>query len=137
MSFTAESMDAIAFLRLGGVFTSAMSGNTIIFGLAVRQGHFGAALHCIIAFFGYVTGVALSAVMRADRARVPTLGVEVLFLAAFAALSLFVADPHATPALYGLIGLSTLAMGLQDGVGSGLGVPGFWRSSSQAPTPHL
>ena len=56
-SFAAGSMDAIGFLTLGNVFTSAMSGNAILLGLALGQGRISAATHSLAAFVGYVVGV--------------------------------------------------------------------------------
>ena len=88
LSFTAGSMDAIAFLTLGDVFTSAMSGNTILLGLALGEGRMSAAWHSLAAFVGYVAGVAGAALPL----RTPTRGIErtlvleTLFLAAFAGL---------------------------------------------------
>ena len=87
-SFAAGSMDAIAFLVLGGVFTSAMSGNTILLGLAISQGHFSAAVHSFAALLGYVAGVSVASLSlaKSERGSGWTLGLEALFLAAFAAL---------------------------------------------------
>lgn len=126
LSFAAGSMDAIAFLVLSGVFTSAMSGNTILLGLAIGQGHFGPALHSSAALLGYVTGVAAASVSLAKTRRGSgwTLGLEALFLAAFAGLWLAAGVPAGAPVTYGLIVLSAVAMGLQGGIGRALGIPG-------------
>src|SRR4051812_41106296 len=85
LSFAAGSMDAIAFLALGDVFTSAMSGNTILFGLALGQGRLSAASHSLAAFAGYVIGVAGAALplRTATRGIERTIALEALFLAAF------------------------------------------------------
>jgi uncharacterized membrane protein YoaK (UPF0700 family) len=127
LSFTAGTMDAIAFLALGEVFTSAMSGNTILFGLALGQGHLTAASRSMAAFAGYVFGVAGAAVtLKApDRGIRRTLGLELLLLAAFAAW--WVARDGATgvPNPYGLIILSAVAMGLQGGIGRAVRVTGI------------
>jgi uncharacterized membrane protein YoaK (UPF0700 family) len=72
LSFTAGSMDAIAFLALGDVFTSAMTGNTVLLGLAIGQGQVSAAMHSLTAFLGYAFGVAL-AVLPLRR---PACGIE-------------------------------------------------------------
>jgi uncharacterized membrane protein YoaK (UPF0700 family) len=119
-------MDAIAFLVLGGVFTSAMSGNTIVLGLAIGQGHFTAALHAITALFGYLAGVAVAALSlaRLGRGSGWTLGLEGFVLAAFAGLWLYVGEPAGSIA-YALIVLSAVAMGLQGGIGRAIGAPGI------------
>jgi uncharacterized membrane protein YoaK (UPF0700 family) len=127
LSFAAGSMDAIAFLVLGEVFTSAMSGNSIVLGLAISQGHFGTALHSLAALLGYMTGVAVASLSltKFGRGSGCTLGLEALFLAAFAALWFAVGGPASSPVVYSLIVLSAVAMGLQGAIGRALGVPGI------------
>lgn len=123
LSFAAGSMDAIAFLALGGVFTSAMSGNTIVLGLAAGQGHLGTALHAATALLGYLTGVAASSVslVKTWHGSGWTLGLEGVFLAGFAGMW-FAGE---TPSLYILILLSAVAMGLQGGIARAIGAPGI------------
>ncbi len=127
LAFTAGSMDAIAFVALGNVFTSAMSGNTILLGLALGQGRMSAASHSLAAFLGYVAGVAGAVVPLAAPARgiARTLGVEALFLAAFAALWFAGGAPAPSRGVYGLIVLSAIAMGLQGAVGRSVRIPGI------------
>ncbi|HUZ71429.1 MAG TPA: YoaK family protein [Stellaceae bacterium] len=127
LSFTAGSMDAVAFLMLGNVFTSAMSGNTVLLGVALGQGRMAAASHSIAAFIGYVAGVAGAVVPLAAPARgiERTLVVETLFLAAFAGLWAASGGPAHPPVVYGLIILSAIAMGLQGAVGRSIRVPGI------------
>lgn len=127
LSFTAGSMDAIAFLTLGDVFTSAMSGNTILLGLALGQGRMSAASHSLAAFVGYGIGVAVAALPL----RTPTRGIgrtlvlETLLLAAFAGLWTAGGGPVSPPEVYALIILSAIAMGLQGAVGRAIGIPGI------------
>jgi len=127
LAFTAGSMDAIAFLTLGEVFTSAMSGNTILFGLALGQGRMSAASHALAAFIGYVIGVAGAGLPL----RTPTRGIEqtlvleALFLAAFAGLWAARGGPTNPLDVYALITLSAVAMGLQGAVGRKVGIPGI------------
>lgn len=127
LSFTAGSMDAIAFLMLGNVFTSAMSGNTVLLGVALGQGRMAAASHSIAAFVGYVAGVAGAAVplWSPTRGIERTLVLEALFLAAFVGLWLAGGGPARPGAVYGLIILSAVAMGLQGAVGRSIRVPGI------------
>lgn len=126
LSGAAGTMDAMAFLALGGVFTSAMSGNTILLGLAIGQGQLATASRTLVAFAGYVCGAAGAAVpLRAPGHGVRrTLGFEVLLLAAFALW--WAARGGAMNPLdpYGLIILSALAMGLQGGIGRAMRVTG-------------
>ena len=127
LSFVAGSMDAIAFLTLGDVFTSAMSGNTILLGLALGQGRMSAASHSIAAFMGYVVGVAGAALpLRAPTRGIErTLVLETLFLAAFAGLWTASAGSVHQTTIYGLIILSAIAMGLQGAVGRSIGITGI------------
>jgi uncharacterized membrane protein YoaK (UPF0700 family) len=126
LSFTAGSMDAIAFLTLGEVFTSAMSGNTILLGLALGQGRMSAASHSLAAFVGYVIGVAIAALpLGISRHGVEwTLILECLILAVFAGIWTSFGGPIDPTEVYALIILSAIAMGLQGAVGRAIGVPG-------------
>jgi uncharacterized membrane protein YoaK (UPF0700 family) len=127
LSFTAGTMDAIAFLALGEVFTSAMSGNTILFGLALGQGHLAAASRSMAAFAGYVFGVAGAAVtLKApDHGIRRTLGLELLLLVVFAGWWTVRGGVTDVPNPYGLIILSAVAMGLQGGIGRAVRVTGI------------
>ena len=125
LSFAAGSMDAIAFLALGQVFTSAMSGNTILLGLALGQGHFGAALRSGIALAGYIAGVATASLLPERRTSVHSkLKLEALFLVSFTAVWLVAGGPLRPSVGYALIALSAIAMGIQGAIGRRLGVPG-------------
>jgi uncharacterized membrane protein YoaK (UPF0700 family) len=126
LSFAAGTMDAIAFLALGDVFTSAMSGNTILLGLALGQGQLAAASRALAAFGGYVLGVVAAALsLKRPRHGIRrTLGLELLLLAVFAGwwIARGGTKPLSNP--YGLIILSAVAMGLQGGVGRAMRVAG-------------
>ena len=126
LSFTAGVMDAIAFLTLGEVFTSAMSGNTILLGLALGQGRIYAAFHSLAAFAGYICGVGGAALpLRRPRGIELTLGLEILFLAAFAGFWAIRGGPAGPFELYVLILLSAIAMGLQGAVGRAMRISGI------------
>ncbi|TAM88307.1 MAG: DUF1275 domain-containing protein [Candidimonas sp.] len=125
LSFVAGSMDAIAFLALGSVFTSAMSGNTILLGLAIGQGHFNDALHAVVAIASYVAGVMIASARLGKHNYLHwELALESLCLAGFAALWHFTGGPARAGVDYGLIVLSALAMGIQGAASRRLGVPG-------------
>ena len=126
LSFAAGAMDALAFLTLGEVFTSAMSGNTILMGLALGQGRIFAALHSLTALVGYACGVALAVLplRRRPHGIGYALGFEVLFLAAFAGFWTAWGGPSDPVPRYALIALSAIAMGLQGAVGRAIQIPG-------------
>lgn len=127
LSFTAGSMDGIAFLALSGVFASAMSGNTILLGLAIGQGQFTESLLFIFGILGYMAGISMASVSIAKLGHGSgwTVGLEALLLAIFTALWL-ASGTHPQPsALYGLIVVSSIAMGLQGRIGRAIGAPGI------------
>ncbi|MHC2115037.1 YoaK family protein [Stenotrophomonas geniculata] len=127
LSFCAGSMDAIAVFSLGGVFTSAMSGNTIILGLALGQGHLTTAAHTGMALLNYLIGVAATSALVAvfNRGLLWALILEALLLVLFTATWLSFDTPHGSASVYGLIALSAIAMGLQGGIGRAVGAPGI------------
>jgi uncharacterized membrane protein YoaK (UPF0700 family) len=58
LTFASGASDVASFTRLGDVFTSVMTGNITVFGLALARGSASLALHTALAFAGYVAGVA-------------------------------------------------------------------------------
>lgn len=54
-------MDAASYLALGHVFTANMTGNTVLFGLALVQGDVNAVGRVALALVGFVVGGALGA----------------------------------------------------------------------------
>jgi len=126
MAIAAGSSDALAYLKLGNVFTSAMTGNTVLLCIAVGQGRLGAALQSFTAFAAFVIGAVLAAALSRRPASPPNL--LPLFMLEIACLSAFVALWLATgvgsePARYGLITLSALAMGVQGVTARNINVP--------------
>jgi uncharacterized membrane protein YoaK (UPF0700 family) len=70
LTFASGASDVASFTRLGNVFTSVMTGNMTVFGLALARGSAPLAAHTGVAFAGYVTGVVAGtriAVHRDDR----------------------------------------------------------------------
>jgi len=134
LAWAAGSVDAIGFLGLNRVFTANMTGNTVLLGLALGQGRGLAAWSNVIALVGFCIGVAFGAAVAAgggksgDWDRPVTLAIfwEAMALAAFTLLW------HLTPggagrppaALYSLIALSALAMGIQSAAVRRLNLPG-------------
>ena len=58
LTFASGAMDVASFTRLGGVFTSVMTGNIVLGGLAVAQRSVELASHTAVSIAGYVAGVA-------------------------------------------------------------------------------
>ena len=128
LSLAAGGTDALSLLALG-VFTSAMSGNAILLGIALGQGSLSGASRSALAFAGYALGVAVASAIGA-RTRLTLLG-EAVVLAAFATLwPLQVQAVHFPIALSpgflpALTVLAGAAMGMQAQAARQLGAAGI------------
>jgi uncharacterized membrane protein YoaK (UPF0700 family) len=60
LTFGSGATDVSAFTRLGGVFTSVMTGNIVFFGLAAAERSVSLATHTTVAIGGYIAGVAVA-----------------------------------------------------------------------------
>jgi uncharacterized membrane protein YoaK (UPF0700 family) len=129
---TAGWLDALAFLYLGKVFLSFMTGNLLFLGLAAGTGQgglLGRAAVALAAFLigaaagGWLTGSRLEAdAPRGTMAR--TLRIEAVLLAVFGALWLALDTPLDHPGLlHVLIAVGAAAMGLQAAVSIALRLP--------------
>ena len=58
LTFGSGAMDVASFTRLGEVFTSVMTGNIVLGGLAVAQRSVSLASHTAVSIAGYIAGVA-------------------------------------------------------------------------------
>ncbi len=58
LTFGSGANDVASFTRLGGVFTSVMTGNIVLWGLAVARGSLSLASHTAVSIAGYIIGVA-------------------------------------------------------------------------------
>ncbi len=120
LAAAAGAVDVTSLLGLGQVFTANMSGNLVIFGLAIGGGAHAHALHSLAALLGFVAGAALGARLRGPRRRgVWSPGVvSALAVAALGELVVFAgwaaSGGHPGPiAVYPLIASSATAMGAQ------------------------
>jgi uncharacterized membrane protein YoaK (UPF0700 family) len=59
LTFASGAADVASFTRLGDVFTSVMTGNIVLWGLAAARGSLTLASHTAVAIAGYIVGVAL------------------------------------------------------------------------------
>ncbi|WP_132253004.1 YoaK family protein [Methylobacterium segetis] len=114
LTATAGYVDALGFIRLGGLYTSFMSGNTTQFSVALGHGEWRhAILPCLLIgmfFVGSVLGSGLSLVVPPRWASPVVLAFEALTV--LGALSLGLATPD-----LGLASLfMALAMGTQNAV---------------------
>ena len=58
LTFASGAADVASFTRMGNVFTSVMTGNIVLWGLAVARGSLTLASHTAVAIGGYILGVA-------------------------------------------------------------------------------
>jgi uncharacterized membrane protein YoaK (UPF0700 family) len=121
LSLTAGCVDAVGFLGLGQVFVANMTGNTVLLGLAIGQADGRGVMHAGTALAGFVLGVAVGAAIVERGPERPlwtpavtaALGFEFVILLAFAAGWIFNGSDPSGVAVYLLIVLSALAMGIQ------------------------
>lgn len=130
LSIVAGSADAVGFLSLGHVFISNMTGNLVLLGIALGQGHLDDSLRSIFVLTVFMLGLALGvwqsrAVSDGDWPRLAArlIGIEARLLMLFAA-GWLVPLMHDSDCSYGLLATLTFAMGLQSAALSRLGAPG-------------
>jgi uncharacterized membrane protein YoaK (UPF0700 family) len=132
LSIASGSLDVSAFLRLGGVFASIMTSNLIFVSLAAVKADATLGQHCATALFSYVAGVGIgSALARPSgvKSRLGTRRLGVLLTAEAVVLIIYGlwwsvegARPEGWQQLT-LLGVVTLAMGLQASAARALGDP--------------
>ena len=103
LTCVAGSVDALSVFGLGGVFTSLLSGNTIVLAASLVQGQSTKALLGIFVFVGYIPGAALAAFfLRQEKRNIlewtnrltQTLGIEVILLLTLVLGTLVTTIPH-------------------------------------------
>ncbi|WP_067933318.1 YoaK family protein [Alicyclobacillus kakegawensis] len=132
LTLTSGCVDAISFLSLGQVFTAAMTGNTVLLGLAVAHAPGLAAMRYVAALGGFIVGAALGAwilrnrtasARRVDAPLSAVLACEWAALLAFLVLATYGRNQIANLDLYLIVALS-MAMGLQGTGARRIGIPG-------------
>jgi len=121
LSLAAGFTDVLSFLRLGDVFTSAMTGNTALLAIAIGRAHWSAASRSFAALLGFTLGVVLATIasslsrapQETPRAVRGVLLLELVVGVTCAALWSAAADPTQRMLRYAVIVLSALSMGIQ------------------------
>jgi len=131
LTWTASAVDAISYLGLGHVFTANMTGNAVLLGVAIGQGQGLAAARSMTALAGFVVGAALGAIIvekgphHTDWPVAVTRAVLVEGIVLGAFTLAWHLGARSGAALYALITLSALAMGIQSAAIRHLKVPGI------------
>jgi uncharacterized membrane protein YoaK (UPF0700 family) len=131
MALASGSTDVMAFLTLGDIFTSAMTGNVAFLAIAIGQGQLHSALLTSLALFGFIGGVMVATTLYSPRkpsARAvlrPLFAFEIACLAAFAGAWYAVDRSLGGLGLDLLIVLSAIAMGVQGVAARHVNAPGI------------
>jgi uncharacterized membrane protein YoaK (UPF0700 family) len=132
LAVASGSSDAIAFLTFGNVFTSAMTGNMALLGIAVSRGQLSGAFQGLSALTGFVVGAATAAAVSEYRGNIglprelrPLFALEAAYLACFALLWTTTRHPPEGSAVFALIVLSSAAMGIQSVAARRINAPGI------------
>lgn len=127
LTLNAGWIDALAFLSLGRIFASFLSGNFVFIGLGAAQGDRALMGHALVAVVAAFAGVLLGSSCLEARERpsasawtdgaVLALGIEWLLLLGFAVVWRAAGDPTGHPdAQLLLLSLAALGMGIQGAV---------------------
>jgi uncharacterized membrane protein YoaK (UPF0700 family) len=134
LTLATGATDAIGFIRLGGVFTSVMTGNMVLLGVSGGNRDGALALHAGVAFVGYIVGSWLGARMAGHAVTPQPVWPRRITTALVVELALFtvfgvwweVAGGHPSGrATYALIAINAVALGVQSGAVIRFGVGGL------------
>jgi uncharacterized membrane protein YoaK (UPF0700 family) len=131
LSMTAGSADAVGYLGLGQVFTSNMTGNVVLLGIDLGQGHLGPALRAIYVLAIFTMGLCLGAWLCRDLPEKKWSALtfrlirwEKIALLSFGIGWFLLPDRSQAIGSFGFLGLLALAMGLQSTAMYRLSAPG-------------
>jgi len=133
LSLASGCTDVLSFLKLGDLFTSAMTGNTALLAVALARGQVLPASRSLTALLGFMLGASLATLMQVlgrtpqnTRGRLSyLLLLEIVLLGGCAALWSVSAEPIQGQALYCVILLSAVSMGIQGVVARHINVSGI------------
>jgi uncharacterized membrane protein YoaK (UPF0700 family) len=120
-AFAAGAVDVISFVRLGGIFASAMTGNLAFLGIYLARLSFYSAAGSAIGLCGFIAGSALGHSLTRGKSRPASLslllGLEILLLACVVMFWFPFGHKNGTLAADFLIALLSVSMGLQSIIG--------------------
>lgn len=128
LTMTSGAVDAISFIRLGQVFTAAMTGNTVLFGLALFHVLHSPPLRYLIALAGFVIGAGISSFIfhrnRPITRWVASENISVLIELALLVLAAVLVTSHISQSPSLIVSLLGAAMGVQTVVAKRVGING-------------
>ena len=134
LAVVSGATDAIGFLALGSAFTSVMTGNMVLVGVAIGSGDGSALGHTAAAIGGYVVGAALG-VLLAGRPRPGdetwpaavnrALAVEFALVAGYAVAWWSQGSAPSSSWFGPLLATNAMALGIQSSAILRFGVPGL------------
>jgi uncharacterized membrane protein YoaK (UPF0700 family) len=117
----AGAVDVISFVRLGGIFASAMTGNLAFLGIYLARLSFYSAIGSTIGLLGFVAGAAIGHRITRGKGREASLnillGTEMVLLVTVVVLWFPTAHKNGSLAADLLIALLSISMGLQSIIG--------------------
>lgn len=134
LTIVTGAVDAIGLLRLGGVFTSVMTGNMVLLGIAAAHHDASIAIHTGVAFLTYVLGSFLGARVAGHaedddhlwpRPIVHALMLELTMIAIFTIWWEVVGAAPSTSIEYVLLSLNAIALGIQSSAVLRFGIHGL------------
>jgi uncharacterized membrane protein YoaK (UPF0700 family) len=140
LALAAGSVDALAWLALGKVFSAFMTGNVVFIAAGLSSHDSGLALHAAVAVCAFGAGAFITArlmpqeapaVLWPARVTVGLLGTASVQLAFWIVWLTVGGDPGSTLMLV-LLGISALAMGIQTATAVALGVHAVFTTAATA-----
>jgi len=134
LTLVTGSIDAIGFTRLGGVFTSVMTGNMVLLGVAAGKGDVSLALHTGVAFLGFVAGSLVGARVAGHaleddevwpRPILKALVLELVVLFIFATWWEIASGAPTGAAEYAMLSINAVALGVQSAATLRFGISGL------------
>lgn len=117
----AGAVDVISFVKLGGIFTSAMTGNLAFLGIYLARFSFYSALGSTIGLVGFIAGAAIGHGVTRGKGREISLnillGIEICLLAGVMVLWFAAPHPNGSTMTDLLIALFAVSMGAQSIIG--------------------
>jgi uncharacterized membrane protein YoaK (UPF0700 family) len=133
LAFAAGCVDALSYLGLGHIFTANQTGNIVLLGLALGEGHSLDAQRSLASLFGFILGVVLAHVIGVPTTRqahwpasvTRALALECAILLVFTLWGASAPPNSQSAAVLPFIVLMGCAMGMQNVSLQAIGIPGM------------